>query len=68
MTEDERTDMKIRMTVTLEVNEEAWANEYNLHASEVREDAKEHLTGLVSEHIQAIPHIRDGLATVTRFE
>lgn len=60
--------MKIRMTVTVEVNEEKWATEYGLEPAEAKDDAREHLNGLVNAYIRDIPHIRDGLATVTRFE
>jgi hypothetical protein len=60
--------MKIRMTVTLEVDKDKWANEFGLEESEVREDAKEHMAALVQRQINQLPHIRDGLATVTRFE
>lgn len=60
--------MKIRMTVTLEVNEEKWATEYCVNSDEVSYDARELLVPLVREHIEAIPHVVQGLATVTRFE
>jgi hypothetical protein len=60
--------MKIRMTITLEVNEEKWANEYGLEPGNVREDATEHLRYLVRGTVENIPHIVDGLAAVTRFE
>lgn len=32
--------MKVRLTVTLEVDAEAWANEYGLDKDEVRKDVR----------------------------
>lgn len=60
--------MKIRMTVTLEVNEEKWSNEYGLRPETVREDVRDFLPELIRTNIESLPHFRDGLATVTRFE
>jgi hypothetical protein len=60
--------VKIRMTVTIEVNEEKWATEYGLRPEAVREDAREFLPELIRTNIEALPHFCDGLASVTRFE
>jgi hypothetical protein len=32
--------MKVRLTFTLDVDEEAWANEYGLYPKEVHEDVR----------------------------
>lgn len=32
--------MKVRMTVTVEVDRDAWSDEYNCHPDEVREDVR----------------------------
>lgn len=61
--------MKIRYTLTVEVDEDAWANEYGLTPGyETRQDAREHLTELIQGAVMEIPHVKTGLVALTRFE
>ena len=61
--------MQIKMTVTLHLSADqmrAWANEYGLDADEVADDAREHLSALVYEHVKQIPHVGE-FASLTDF-
>jgi hypothetical protein len=60
--------MKIRMNITIDVDEKKWANEFGLEPGKAGEDAKQHMPELVRWSIDNLSHVRDGLAAVTRFE
>lgn len=49
--------MKVRITVTVDINPWVWAFEYGLPADDkpaIREDVRTHLTEGVSEHLRAL--------------
>ncbi|MFD7164908.1 hypothetical protein [Streptomyces violascens] len=51
--------MKVRITITLDVDAEAWAHEYGLDRRDVREDVKDY----VGHHVFGSRHVDDGTFT-----
>jgi hypothetical protein len=41
--------MKVRLTITLDVDPEAWVRDYGCEPSEVRDDVKSYVAGFVAE-------------------
>ena len=50
--------MKVKVEVTLDVNPEAWVDDFGVARSEVREDVKGYFAGLCIEHAQTLGHIQ----------
>lgn len=42
--------MKVRVTLTLDINEERWANEFGICVHEVREDVKQYVASITEQH------------------
>ena len=42
--------MKVRITMTLDINEERWADEYDICVHEVRDDVKEYINATIAQH------------------
>lgn len=50
--------MKVRVEVTVELDAEAWAEEYGIDESEVREDFKEYAGVVIRELAGETPEVR----------
>lgn len=42
--------MRVRLTVTLDIDEEAWETEYGIDADRVRDDVRSHLHNALHSH------------------
>lgn len=42
--------MRVRLIVSLDVDEETWASEYGIESSQVRDDVRSHLANVLHEH------------------
>ncbi len=52
--------MKVRVTVTLDVDADAWATEYGLNLEDVRADVKEHAAHSLTGHFAALGLLNGG--------
>jgi hypothetical protein len=58
--------MRVRLTVTLDVDEEAWASAYGVDGSRLRDDVRHHVAATVeSEYVERLRLARE---TVVRRE
>lgn len=46
--------MKVRLTMTVEVDPEAWATEYGIDLKEVRKDVQGYFSSYAQEHINGL--------------
>lgn len=46
--------MKVNLSYTVEIDQEAWSREYGLSAGEVRADVKSHLEGMAREWLESL--------------
>jgi hypothetical protein len=42
--------MRVRLTVTLDIDPEVWSTEYGVEAARIRDDVRHHLANVMHEH------------------